>query len=413
MRRRNPLIKYIWVFFIFTIITPAYAYEFPPYQGITLKILGDISEDYSNNITFASDEENKIEDFRTMLNLGLDFKYGGKRRSINFSGRVSRQIFEGSSNVLNPSENMSLTFNNDFSEYDSIMLRGTFDHTQEPGMNQGEFDLKACIDNFIKEDFSPTQSYVKCNQFADQFNRFKGRFDSYNDNFNFTYNRSLTDSFNISTYYSYGQNWSSATGTNDSQLNTVKIVANYKYSEANSFLLSYSYQISNFKEGEDISRQSYNAGIGQYITKRLHFNASIGMDNVSSGNDSISVEAMLRSEVDEKTAASLSYSQGTEISSFQGDTFKNWQITTNVTRALSEDLNSSLSAFYGKGYYSSADISDKLIGAGFNLSYNFWESQKGANIRGNLGYSYSQLDSSDKARGYTRNAINSSITLAF
>jgi hypothetical protein len=153
--------------------------------------------------------------------------------------------------------------------------------------------------------------------------------------------------------------------------------------------LSYSYQVSNFTEGDDISLQSYNAGIGQYITKRLYFNGSIGMDKVSSGNDSISVEATLNDEVDEKTTASLSYSRGTEISSFQEDTFKNWQIATNVTRALSEDLNSSLSAFYGKGDYSPANITDKLIGAGFNLSYNFWESPRGANIRGNLGYSYS------------------------
>ena len=96
---------------------------------------------------------------------------------------------------------------------------------------------------------------------------------------------------------------------------------NYKYVEATNFFMSYAYQISNYVEGEDISRQSYNVGIGQYITKRLYFNGSIGMDKVSSGNDSISVEATLNDEVNEKTTASLSYSQGTEISSFQGRYF--------------------------------------------------------------------------------------------
>jgi hypothetical protein len=411
--QRKPLIILVWMFFTFALMPSVNAYEFPPYQGVTLKILGNISEDYSNNITFASNDQNKVQDFRTMLNLGLDFKYEGHRRSIDFSGRASRQIFRGSSNVLNPSESMSLTFNNEFSEYDSIMLRGTFDHTQEPGMNLNGFDLNACRDYYRNTGKSASEIELQCNLFKDQFNRFKGSFDSYNDNFNFVYNRSFTESFNISTNYSYGENWSTAKGTNDSKQNTVGVTFNYKYVEDTDFFMSYVYQISSYVEGDDISRQSYNVGIGQYLTKRLYFNGSLGMDKVSSGNNSISVEAMLRSEVDEKTTASLSYSRGTEISSFQGDTFKNWQITTNVARYLSEDFQSSLSAFYGKGDYSSSNITDTFTGAGFNLSYNFWESQRGANIRGNLGYSYSKLDSTDITRGYTRNSVTSGLTLAF
>jgi hypothetical protein len=132
------------MFFTFALISSVNAYEFPPYQGITLKILGDISENYSNNITFASDEENKVEDFRTMLNLGLDFKYEGKRRSLDLSGRVSRQIFEGTSNVSNPSENMSLTFNNEFSTYEYNIAQ-YFNHIRS-GINLNEFDLNACRD---------------------------------------------------------------------------------------------------------------------------------------------------------------------------------------------------------------------------------------------------------------------------
>jgi len=107
------------------LLSPAIAYEFPPYQGITLKILGDISESYSNNITYASDNENRVEDFRTMLNLGLDFKYEGKTRSLGFSGRANRELFADSSNERNPSESVMLSFNNDFSEYDRIRFINT------------------------------------------------------------------------------------------------------------------------------------------------------------------------------------------------------------------------------------------------------------------------------------------------
>jgi hypothetical protein len=401
------------MFFTFAIISSVNAYEFPPYQGVMLKILGDISENYSNNVTFASNDQNKVADFRTMLNLRLGFNYEGKKRSIDFSGHASRQISGGSSNVNASTENMSLTFNNGFSDYDNIVFLGIFNHTQEPGMDLNGFDLNACRDYYRNYGLSASETEIQCNLFKEQFNRFKGRFDSYNDNFNFTYNKIFSDSFSISTNYSYGENWSNAVGTNDSKQNSVGATIYYKYVEATNFFISYGYQMSSYSDGEDISRQSYRVGMGQYITKRLYFNGSIGMDKVSSGNDSISVEAMLKNELDEKTSASLTYSQGTELTAFQGDSFKNWLITTIVTKALSKDLNSSLSAFYGKGHYSSTNITDKLIGAGFNLSYIFWESQRGANIRGNLGFSYSKLDSTDKTRGYTTDSVNSSITLAF
>jgi len=400
-------------FVLFGSLSDVNAYEFPPYQGLRLKVLGDISENYSNNVTFASNDRNKVEDFRTMLNLGLDFKYEGKRRSVDFSGRARRQISRGSSNVRNSTEDISLIFNNEFSKYDRIYLQGIFHHTQEPGLNLADFDLNACRDYYRNLGWPPGKIDSQCTIYKEQFDRLRGRFDSYNDNFSFAYNKDLSDSFKIITNYSYGENWSTAAGTKDSQQNTATVSINYKYVEATIFSMSYTYQIFNYKEAKDISRQSYKAGVTQYITKRFFFNGNLGVDNVSSGNDSISFQATLRSEVDENTTASLSYSRGTEISSFQGDTFRHWQLTANAARALSENLGSSLSAFYGKGYYSSTGVSDTLTGIGFNFSYNIWESQRGADIKGNLGYSFSKLNSSDKNRGYTATSATSSLTLAF
>lgn len=392
---------------------PANAYEFPPYQGITLKISGNISENYNNNITFASDEENKVEDFRTMLNLGLDFQYEGKTQFIGFSGKATRQILEEESDVTSSTENIAVTFNNEFSKYDRISLRNSYTHTQEPGSSQGDFDINACRDYYANSGLTVSQIESKCNEFNEEFGRFKGRFDSYSNNLYFTYSRYISETFDMSANYGYGQYWSAEEGTNDSESNSGGIKFNYKYAEPTTFSLSYDYQISNYEEGDDISRQSIQAGILQYITRRLYFNGNIGRDIVSSGDSSISLGATLTSEMDEKTMASLSYSQGTEISSNQGDTFKNWQISSNFTRLLMEDLNSSLSVFYGKGEYSAAEVTDTLSGAGLNVSYEFWRNKRGANIKGNLGYSYSKLDSTEEDRGYTRSSVNSSLTLAF
>lgn len=389
------------------------AYEFPPYQGITLKLSGNISENYNNNITFASDEENKVEDLRTMLNLGLDFQYEGKTHFIGFSGKATRQIFEEESDVTSSSENIAVTFNNEFSEYDRISLRNSYTHTQEPGSSQGDFDINACRDYYANSGLTANQIESKCNEFSEEFGRFKGRFDSHSNNLSFTYSRYISETFDMSANYGYGQNWSAEEGTNDSESNSGGIRLNYRYSEPTAFSLSYDYQISSFEEGDDISRQSIKAGILQYITRRLYFNGSIGRDTVSSGENSIALGATLTSEIDENTMASLSFSQGTEISSNQEDTFKNWQISSNFTRLLTEDLNSSFSVFYGKGEYSESQVTDTLSGAGLNVSYEFWRSKRGANIQGNLGYSYSQLDSTEADRGYTRSSVNSSLTLAF
>jgi len=348
-----------------------------------------------------------------MLNLGLDFKYEGKRRSIDFFGRASRQVFQSASSVRNPSENLSLTFNNEFSKYDTTIFRGTFNHTREPGLNTAEFDLNACRDYYRDSGLSPSQIESTCNDIQAEFERFKGRFDSYNNNFTFTYNRFLTEFLNISTNYRYSRNWSTARAANDSRQNSAGIKANYKYSEATNFTLLYSYQISNYKNGQDIYRHAYNVGIRQYITKRLYFDGSIGQDIVSSGSDSISFETTLNDEVSENTTASLSYIQGSEISVFRADTFRNWQSVLNVESSLSEDFSGSLSAFYGRGRYTSQDITDILSGASFNLSYVFWKSIRGSFIQGKLGYAFSNLDSTLKNRSYTRNSINSGISLVF
>ena len=195
------------------LVESASAYEFPPYQGVTLKILGDISESYSNNITYASDNENRIEDFTTMVNLGLDFQYAGKRRSLKFSGDVTREIFQPSSDVSNPSEKARLVFINEFSSYDRISLSNNFTHTRVPGRNLGGYNVDECRED--GEDRGLPSDIIEsiCNDYEEAFGRFKGRFDSYSNSLGLTYNKTISEYFNIGTTYNYRQNWSNVEGT--------------------------------------------------------------------------------------------------------------------------------------------------------------------------------------------------------
>ncbi len=399
----------------FLMSTSANAYEFPPYRGITLKIIGDIAGNYSNNVTYASDEENKVEEFTTMLNLGLNFQYTGKGRSLGFSGNVKREIFQPSSDVRNPSENAILTFTNEFSPYDRISLSNTFTHTQVPGRNLGDFGVYTCRQELEDKGLPPDIIESICNEYEEEFGRFKGRFDSYSNALSLTYNKTISEYFNISTNYNYRQNWSDEEGTRDADHHSIRLNANYQYSQPTRFSLSYNYRVSMYEGSDDISRQLIDLGIRQYITKRLYFDGNIGTDRAisGSGDDSITGHATLSSEIDETMTAALTYSARTSISDNTDDTFKNWNVTGRLSKQLLEDLNAFLSAFYGKGEYSSTGVEDTLLGARIDLSYNFWRSKRGSDIRGNLGYSYLNQDSTDISRQYTRNSINSGITVAF
>ena len=398
---------------VFFMTASASAYEFPPYRGIALKITSDITGNYSNNVTFASDKESKIEDFRTMLNLGLNFQYSSQRRVLGFSGLMKRQIYNTASNIRNPSENVAVSYLEALTKYDSISLRNTFTHTQEPGSATGDFDMENCRDYYVGFGYSTTEIESICNEFNEEFGRYKGRFDSYSNNFSFNYNKTLSEAFDFSVNYGFVQNWSDVYGTNDSDSNIFGLLTTYKHSAATSFSLKYDYQISSFGRGSDISQQSVNAGIGQYITKKHYFNANLGQTKVSSGSNSMTAGATFKSEIDEKTSASLSYSQGVQINTNTNDTFENWQVKGSLSRKLLEDLKSSLTAFYGKGDYSSSSITDTLLGASAKLSYKFWQSKRGSSMHGSLGYSYSDLASTDAGREYTRNSINTSLVVAF
>ena len=373
------------VVFLLTIAS-ANAYEFPPYEGLNLKIEGKISENYSNNVTFAKDKENRIEDFMTMLALGLDMKYEGKRRALGISGRASRRVKTKSTDIQNSSENLTVNFRNEFSEYDAISVNNTFTHTQMP------------------------------ETFEDEFGRIQGRFDSYNNGLSFQYNRIINKYFNVGVNYDNRFYSNSREGTKDLYKNGVRLRVNYIHSAATDFSLSSNFSKSEFEGGDDVSMYLISAGVGHYITKRLQFRAGAGVNVSSRGEDRNTrqdINISLSNQIDENTNASLSYTRGVQLSADTGNLFSNWRITGRLTRQLLEDLNGSLSGFYGQGEYDLTGVTDTLAGASASLSYNFWRGKRGSRVSGSLGYTYSNLDSTDEDRGYDRNSITSGVNIVF
>ncbi len=379
------------VLFLLTISSAgAYEIELPPHYGLTVKFIGTATETYSNNITFAEDDKNKIEDFVTSLSLGLDLRLEGKRRNMGLTGRINRQVRTGSVDSINASENLSANFSTAFSEYDSISFNNSFSHTQVP------------------------------ETFAEAFGRLRGRLNLYNINTNLQYNREISKYFNFGTTYSYRQNWSDEEGTTDSHRNNIGLTASYNHSERINFPLSYSYADSSSGEGERIYIQTMSAGMGVRITEYLSIGTNYGA-NISSikskrtTNENLDFSLVLSKEylIDRKSTARIHYSRGVNITPDRDEIFNNWKVTADLHRDFLKDLSGNLSSFYGEGKFVSEGVTDKLLGASIGLNYKIWEHKSGANMNANLGYTYSELNSTDENRGYARSTINGGVTAGF
>jgi len=390
VKKRYPATIYtvgILVFILLTISSVgAYEIEFPPKGGLNVKLLGKITENYSNNITFASNEEEKIEGLLTTATLGLGIQYSGKRRVIGFNGQAYWQIPTKSLSVQNSSENINFSFQEEFSEYDIIALSDTYSHSQVP-------------ENFDEE-----------------FGRGGGRFDSYNNTANIDYRREISGDVAANLGYSYGSSRFSREGSLDSTQNTGKFGLNYIYSSATNFSISYSLSDYNYDGGDNISIQSFTTSIRRYITKNLYVNGTAGVAISTRKNDKnrrVNYSVEISGELDDETNAILSYAKGIQTGVDKDDVFDNWQVSGRFTRQLLEDLSSNLSLSYGEGTYDLTGIKDKLVVWNALVSYKFWENKKGADISGRLGYTYSKLNTTDIGRGYTRNSLEMGMAAGF
>ena len=402
---------FIYVYFLLSVVS-ANAYEFPPYEGLTLKIDGKVTESYSNNLTFASDSEDRIEDYLTMLIIGLDTKYEGRRNTFEVDGRLSRRIKTETSDIKNSSEYLALNFQNHISEYDRLNVRNVYTHSQLPGSFAEEFDMNNCRDELGKTGMSISDIYTECNRYKDEFGRVNAGFDTYKNSLYFVYNKSISEQFNFGTSYAYGQNWSNRQERQDSKSNYLKFNVNYLYSELTRFSLSYGHASTEYENGNVISTDTIDAGVNQYLTKRLNINGAVGLVFQPDTTNS-SFSASLNDEIDEKTFVTLSYSRSIDISTDTDNIFRNWQVTGQLNRQFLEDLGVVFSGFYGEGEYDPWGIRDRFVGASASINYDFWENKRGAKVSGTLGYTYSELNSTDDSRDYDRTMVDSTLTASF
>lgn len=410
--------KYIIAFLIISPVflcvkfAPVYAYEFPPYEGLTLKIEGKLTEKYSNNITYAQDNKNRIEQWTTLLTLGLNVGYEGKKRALILGGQMSQPVRFDKSDIRNSSEIGTLDFVNEFSSFDKIRIKDIYTHTRVPGsINERDF-REECEKLYREYGIDVTRNDPRCVEFEREFGVSQGAFDTYQNYFNLNYSRNISDQIIVSGEYTNNKYDSTEETSNDSIRNRFKFGVNYSLSQTTAFFLWYALSNRSYDRRNDISTNLFRAGIRQYITKRLYFNGDIGMD-FTPITDSVSYNALLTGDLDEKTSANIHFLRDTRTAVDRDDVFRSWRVIGRLTRSLTEDLIVVLSAFYGEGDFVSAEVIDTLLGASVSSNYIFWQHKRGARITGNLGYRYSKLDSTDQSRGYDTSSIDGTLSLIF
>ncbi|MBI5664808.1 MAG: hypothetical protein HZC49_06945, partial [Nitrospirae bacterium] len=166
----------------------------------------------------------------------------------------------------------------------------------DEGLNANQ--CKEYEDRFGKDQVR--QLYPECDKFEEEFGRFKGKFDSYNNMASLNYSRDVADQFNISAGYSYRRYWSPEEGTRDSNGNSLRLRIDYGYSPITIFSLSYYFDENRYDEGDAISRQSVDIGVRRYITKVLYLSGRFGRDYYSS-SDNTEIEVSVTGQIDEKT----------------------------------------------------------------------------------------------------------------
>jgi len=371
---RQAEICLLVIFLILFLSSNVYSF---PYKDFDIAIQGSIGEMYDDNLTYV--KYDKKGDFITTLGFVLDARYEGKRRALQFTGTINQLFNTKFKDIKNSSENLTFNFNNEFSKYDRVSLTDTFSHTQSPAT------------------------------FEEEFGRIRSRYNSYSNNIALNYSKDISEQFTLVTRYTNSLNRISGEGAQTSYRdNRLSFEVDYTHSIATIFFLSYDF----FKNNFNIFTHTFTAGMKRYITRRLYLDGRAGVDVTTFSDNNKSTQqrfdVSITDEIDENTTTRLSFIRRGQATSEVGDVFRNWQITGGISRDLLKRLSGSLSGFYGQGRFVSTDITDTLLGATFSLNYVFNE-----RLQGNLQYSYSNLDSTDETRGYTKSTMFLGLTVTF
>jgi hypothetical protein len=355
------------------------------YKGFDIKLKGiSLGEMYDDNVTFA--KENKIEDFITILGVGMSAMYEEKTKTLELTANMGNQTFATNKDFNNITQDIAINFMNEFSEYDRMHLINSFSHSDEPIYFR---------DEFFREEETVSQ----------EFDQFKNRF-------HVDYSRDVFKQMSVTLRYDNNIDAFSGIDLENSILNRVGVESNYSITPNTAFLFSYDFANRKFEEGSDASINTVTTGIRQDITRKIYFDGKAGLSFIDSFNDESFIRPVLEAafsyEVDTFTLARLSFRRKTDTNPYGFNISDKWRTTAAVTHQLSERFLCSLSIFYGEFSTLDSNFNQKQLGSSTLFTYDI-----NKNLKGNLTYTFSDADSNIDTAGYIKNTMFLGLTAEF
>lgn len=370
------IICLLMVFLIFQ--EYAFAYQI---GNTDIKFLASISEVYDDNITYLN--ENTKSDFSTVTSVGINAKNDSKLSSMALTGNIRHQSFAKNNNFDNTSQDFALIFSRELSKFDHFSLRYTFLHAEEQ------------------------------RSFEDQFGNTQGRY-SYNRNkFSLGYIHDISKqlSLNLKFYNNIDDN-SRSSGVGDSYMNKIETGLDYALSSDLIVKSSYYYSKRTFKSGPSASSNVFSAGLRRYLTSQLSVEALGGVDFINAYDGTKYTKplfmASLNDEIDQNSYLRLSLAKQYSTVSYSQNIFDQWQIALDFVHQIFKRLALSLSAFYGKGEYTSTNTKNNLRGGNIGLAYDIKE-----NIKVDISYGHLENTSNISANGYNKNTVSLAMRAEF
>lgn len=355
------------------------------YKGFDIKLKGiTLGEMYDDNVTF--DKENKIDDFITILGVGMSAKYEGKTKTLELTANIGNQTYAKNRDFNNMTQDIAINFKNELSEYDRMSLKNVFTYTDAP--------------IFFRDDFFREEQGVT-------------NVDRFTNRFHVDYSRDVFKQLSLTLRYDNDfDTYSGVDFLEDSILNRMGIESNYSITPETSFLFVYDFTTREFQGGDDASINTVTTGIRQYITRKIYFDGKAGLSFIDTFNDESlirpALEAALSYQVDTVTLAKLSFTRNTVTNPNSANISDNWRTTASVKQQLSERFRCSLSIFYGEFSSLDSDSNVKLLGSSALFTYDI-----NKNLKGNLTYTFLDADSNIDTGGYTKNTVFLGLTAEF
>ncbi len=354
-------------------------------KGFDIKIKDiTMGETYDDNITYAKKETK--EDFITKLGIGISALYESKKSTLEVAGNVSHEAFAENSIFDNTTQDITLGFKSELSQYDRISLKNVFYNDVTPLFFEG-----------------PSFSANK---------QASSRIPYYKNRFTVDYARDVSRQLTFKVKYASDVDAFETNTLLDSFVNKAGLEANYMLSVTTILLTTYDFSNRQFEDKQDASINTIAQGVRQYITKKLYFDIGGGLDFVDSYKEDTFIEPIVLSaltyDMNDNTQFRLSFNKKDDTDPFNEQIAHYWRTSLFFTRRVSERLGCALGLSYSDVEYIPSNFEQKVLDASSAFTYDI-----NRHLKGRLTYTYSQSDTTHGTADYTKNTVLLGLEAAF